>query len=204
MTETTTQANEANPSATPEQPTREPASVEITYPPTTPDSPAPADNTAPPRRRSIWLKIELAVAAVVVLGLTGAGSYWLGYRDGRATSTARPMAVAANAPLQVPQGATIISQCSVGRGTQYVLPSDIPHGPVFNVYKGKVIGLEYMIGINDIQDGKSYINLPLYGRSYDHIDVGLLSQGHAGYPAPHYHVDIYNITHAQSAAITCK
>jgi hypothetical protein len=168
-----------------------------------PSGPAPA----PPAtsKRAPHLKTTLiAVLLIVLLGCASFGSYTYGYSRGRATSNLSASTTAADSALQVPKGATIIEQCSVGRGTQYVLPSNIPHGPVFNVYNGKVIGLEYMIGKEDLASAMSFYNLPLYGKTYDHIDIGLLSQGHAGYPVPHYHVDIYNISRAESKAITCK
>lgn len=178
------------------------SAYEATFP-----APEPSAETAPGHApgpvRSSHIKIFLAGGAigVLLLGVVGFSTYTIGYNQGRAHVSGK---TTTDAPIQVPQGATIISQCAVGRGTQYVLPSNIPHGPVFNVYKGNVIGLEYMIGRDDLAQDMSFYNLPLYGKKYDHIDVGLMSQGHAGYPEPHYHVDIYNISRAASTAITCK
>lgn len=111
---------------------------------------------------------------------------------------------AAAASLGVPEGATIIEQCAPNRGTQFILPADIPHGPVYSVYQGKVIGLEYMIGKAELADNVNFYGLPLYNKMYDHLDIGLQSQGHAGFPEPHYHIDIHTDSRSASAAITCK
>lgn len=155
-------------------------------------------NNRSPNKTFLYLFGALIILALVVLG-----AYSEGYDRGKSQKKQVSAAQASAETLKVPAGATIIAQCAKGRGTQYVLPKDIPHGPVYNVYQGKVIGLEYMIGKDDLADNKSFLSLPLFNTNYDHIDVGLLSQGHAGYPEPHYHVDLYNVTPAQSAAITC-
>lgn len=155
--------------------------------------------------RKLLLRSVIACAVIIAITIFGMGGYSIGYSRGQtAQGQVDSRANALKIELKAPADATIISQCAKGRGTQYVLPKDIPQGPVYNVYKGKVIGLEFMIGKNDLLNAKSFLSLPLYGHSYDHIDVGLLSQGHAGYPEPHYHVDVYNVTPAESAAITCK
>jgi hypothetical protein len=106
--------------------------------------------------------------------------------------------------LEVPKNATIISECAEGRGKQYVLPKDIPTGPVYNVWNSKVIGVEYMVGKDELlTQNKSYINLPLQGIAYDHINIGLLSQGHSGYPSAHYHIDLFTVPHSVASAIKC-
>jgi hypothetical protein len=180
--------------------------VEKTFP-ALPASPPPAVSpssspTKPPYR---WLKpVLICILSLVCLaGLLG-GAYQLGYSRGQTAKTNSGAAAQAAASLDVPKGATIISQCSKGRGEQYVLPSNIPRGPVFNVYRGKVIGIEYMISPDDLAGGNTFFNLPTFGQKFDHLDVGLLSQGHTGYPEPHYHVDLYAVSRAFSQSITCK
>jgi hypothetical protein len=141
---------------------------------------------------------------LLVLALALWAVYQYGYSRGSVAQAGKNSSQQTAAALQVPKGATIISQCAKGRGTQYVLPSNIPHGPVFNVFDGKVIGIEYMISPDDLTEGNSFFDLPMYNQKYDHLDVGLLSKGHAGYPEPHYHVDLYTVSRAASQAITCK
>lgn len=157
------------------------------------------------RHRLPHVRTMLILAIVLLLCIANFGSYFYGYNRGHSNANSViASAEAAETSLQVPKGATIIEQCDPGKGTQYVLPSDIPHGPVYDVYNGKVIGVEYMIGKQDLANNVSYFNLPLFGKKYNHIDIGMLSQGHAGYPVPHYHVDIDMISRAASEAITCK
>ena len=201
MDSPTNQSSPQPPPAQPPEPARPPQPArEVTFPAPPVAEPAPVPVLAPARPPFLKLASAGSVTiAVLVIVAFSAYNYGLSQGRGHLANTAAPQT-----PIEVPQGATVISQCAVGRGTQYVLPSNIPHGPVFNVYQGKVVGLEYMIGVSDLAGNTSFYDLPLYGKKYDHIDVGLLSQGHAGYPEPHYHVDVFNISRAASAAITCK
>lgn len=106
--------------------------------------------------------------------------------------------------LQIPEGATVISECAAGRGKQYILPKDIPMGPVYNVYDGKVTSVEYMLSQEEVLASKDFLDLPLENVKYDHINIGLLSKGHSGYPDPHYHVDVFTITNEEASKITCE
>ncbi len=162
---------------------------------------SPAD-TARLRHRRVKLGI-LGITVVVLFGLVSYGSYAYGDSRGRSQQALVDNASAAATSLQVPKGATIIEQCDPHKGTQYILPSKIPNGPVYNVYKGKVIGVEYMIGKQDLASNKSFLDLPLFGQKYVHMNIGLLSQGHAGYPVPHYHVDLYSVPFSEEQAISC-
>jgi hypothetical protein len=168
--------------------------------------PAPPPAAPPPdlRPRRHWLKPVL-LGLIVLVGLAGmlGGTYWFGYSHGKA-ALAKVDAAGQATALQVPKGATIIEQCSKGRGAQYVLPSNIPRGPVFNVFNGKVIGIEYMISPDDLSEGYTFFNLPTYGQKFDHLDIGLLSKGHTGYPEPHYHVDLYTVSRSVSESSKCQ
>lgn len=108
--------------------------------------------------------------------------------------------------LKLPEGAVEINACAKGRGKQFALPNDIPFGPVYNIHEGKITSIEFMPAQADFSadSPKDFIDLKLYGVEYDHINMGLLSNGHAGYPASHYHIDVFTITHAESTKITCE
>lgn len=108
--------------------------------------------------------------------------------------------------LELPEGAVEINACAKGRGKQFALPNDIPFGPVYNVHEGKITAIEFMPAQADFSSAtpKDFIDLKLYGVEYDHVNIGLLSKGHAGYPAPHYHIDVFTITHEESTKITCE
>lgn len=144
------------------------------------------------------------IGVLAALLVTGYVCFNEGYHYGYSRLASSNTSTALTHQLEVPLGATIIEQCAPGRGTQYILPADIPHGPVYGVYQGKVVGLEYMIGKAELAENENFYNLPLYDKIYNHMDIGLQSEGHAGFPVPHYHVDIHTDSSAASAAITCK
>lgn len=142
---------------------------------------------------------------IIVIPVFFVGGYLLGNTQGYASGKkAGQASMATNTELKVPAGATIVSQCEPGEGTQYIMPKDIPNGPVYNVWQNKVIGLEYMVGRDElVTDGKSYTNLPMMGVKYDHLNIGFVSHGHAGFPSPHYHIQLYTVPASQEAQITC-
>lgn len=105
--------------------------------------------------------------------------------------------------MAVPKDATVIEQCSPGFGTQYVLPKDIPGGPVYNVYQGKLIGIEYMTALTSSSNPDLMLkDLPLFAQKYDHVDI-MTMPAHAGFPSPHYQVDVMMVPTAVSSKITC-
>lgn len=106
--------------------------------------------------------------------------------------------------LEVPENAQVINECAEGRGKQFVKPENIPFGPVYGVWEDEITSVEYMLGKEDFLGGTDYIDVDLMGAEYDHMNIGLLSEGHAGYPEPHYHVDVFTISHEESEQITCE
>lgn len=151
------------------------------------------------------LVLVLAVFFALFVGL--AGGYLLGnnYKKAPTASNDTKTTDVAKEELSIPQGATVIAQCAKGRGTQYALPKDIPLGPVYNVHEGKVIGIEFMVGKDELLGtAKNFLDLPLYNKRFDHVNIGLLSQGHAGFPSPHYHVDIMMVPTSVTDKITCS
>jgi hypothetical protein len=165
---------------------------------------AAKENQLTSRPRLQVRRVGLLGGLLVLLLITGYCCYQYGKHYGESQPMATDVAITETQQLAVPLGATIIEQCAPGRGTQYILPIDIPHGPVYGVYQGKVIGLEYMIGKAELANNVNFYDLPLYDKIYNHMDIGLQSNGHAGFPVPHYHVDIHTDSSAASAAIKCK
>lgn len=107
------------------------------------------------------------------------------------------------AALILPPDAVQIQACSNNRGTLYVKPQDISAGPVYMVYKGDIVGIGFMLSQDDFLQGKDFKNLSGMDVTVDHVNVGLFSEGHEGYTAPHYHVDLYTITREEEAQIVC-
>lgn len=163
--------------------------------PQSPDSSQPKKSGSMGRIGTIFLVLLLSVAV-------GAGAYVYG-KSKAPTKTETVTKTVKAAELTVPQGATVFSQCVPGKGTLSALPENIPTGPVYLVNQGKTIGLEFMVGKDDLFSGKNFLNLPLSNQQYDHINIGILSQGHAGFPSPHYHVDVFMVPDSVASAITC-
>lgn len=183
------------PTETPE-PTLTPASSQPTV------APAQVSEAKPSMPKLLPLLIG-AVAAAVLIVVAGLLAYHMGknhgYTDGKNAETA----AMTSAELKVPAGATMIAQCATGEGTQYVLPSDIPTGPIYNVWNGKVTGIEYMLAQSSIAALKTQ-NLPLQSQNFNHVDVMYEPTGHAGFTEPHYHVVLSMIPYSEEQKITCS
>jgi len=148
-------------------------------------------------RMVAYVVVGLVILAGVTVGAYHSGNS-RGYKSGK---NAQTMATTA-ATLKVPANATMIAQCTPGEGTQYVLPANIPHGPIYNVWNGKITGLEYMMGVSEIASMKTQ-NLLLKSQQYNHIDVTYEAAGHAGFTEPHYHMILSFIPYGEEQKITC-
>jgi hypothetical protein len=145
-------------------------------------------------------KLLLAGLGLLLIAAIGTGGYLLGKHTAKPTTMST---TAQQTAMTVPKDATVIEQCSPGFGTQYVLPKDIPGGPVYNVYQGKLIGIEYMTALTTSTDPDLMLkDLPLYAQKYDHIDI-MTMPAHAGFPKPHYQVDVMMVPTSVSSKITC-
>lgn len=111
--------------------------------------------------------------------------------------------VAVQEKITLPSDVVKIQSCAAHKGTLYVKPQNIPVGPVFMVNKGEVIGIEYMLSKANFLDGKSFNFLEGLGMKVNHVNIGLLSAGHEGYQAAHYHVDLYIVDKNVEQGIKC-
>jgi hypothetical protein len=86
-------------------------------------------------------------------------------------------------------------------------------GPIYMVYKGEVIGVEYMWSRDMLQE----ISIPTpegaevfealapvpVGATVDHMDITFVPEGHPGiYEVPHWDIHMYFISQEEKAAIT--
>jgi hypothetical protein len=140
-----------------------------------------------------------AFVAALLLGISGTYAFFMFYKP---VQQVRKQA-AASEEVTLPPDAVQIQTCADGSGTLYIRPKDIPQGPVYMVYQSKVIGLEYMLPQADLAKGEEYKNLTAADMHVDHINIGLLHQGHLGLTVPHYHVAFYTIPQSQEAKIVC-
>ncbi len=143
-----------------------------------------------------YLVMLVVLVVGVVLG-------YLVFRFYPNKSSSAPAPKVENSLTALPNDAVLIQHCADHKGALYIKPNDIPVGPVYMIFNNALIGIEYMLGKDDFLNGKSYQNLAGLGVKVDHVNIGLLSQGHEGYTAPHYHVDLYNVSRTTEQGILC-
>lgn len=173
-----------------------------TLPPLPEVSPISSSVTIPEQSSGRGVLLYVFVLVALLIGVVG--GYFLFKNLPSSNPSPSPVAVS-NGEIVLPADAVSIQKCSDHRGELFAKPSDIPLGPVYMVNQGKVIGIEYMLEKQKFLDGntQSFLNLPALGIKADHVNIGLLSQGHEGFPQPHYHVDIYAVPASVERAIVC-
>ncbi len=136
------------PTPLPEQPT--PSSPPITPQVSMPASPVPP--AVPPVTKPGLLKKILGhkkliamLCLILLFGGAVAGAYFFGKSHEKIIIQAPPPQ-----PISLPPQAVIVTNCQPGRGKQYILPKDIPFGPVYDVVNNKVIAVEYNFKASDL------------------------------------------------------
>lgn len=105
-------------------------------------------------------------------------------------------------PAGIPAGALLLSPCIQTMGEHWAALKDLPHGPIYGVYRGKPIFTEMMVSVKDLQNGYSIDDIrPLPGYRIDHVDFEYEPHGHEGYPVPHYDLHAYYVSAAAQANI---
>ncbi len=120
--------------------------------------------------------------------------------------------IACAAPkMTLPEGLMAEGGVIPGMGEHWFNPAQMPLGPIYLVYKGEVIGIEYMWTEAMMQEVsiptpagpeefKALVPLPV-GVTVDHVDVAFMPHGHEGFEVPHWDMHMYFITQAEKAAI---
>src|SRR3990167_8563123 len=113
------------------------AAVTENYSSTSAQPSAPA-----PRKAKKFGSKFIIIFIVFVLSLGAAAA--AGYQIGKGKKeVVQPPAVK---PISLPPEAIVTAECVPGRGKQYIIPKDIPQGPIYDVNGDKVIAIEYTIG----------------------------------------------------------
>lgn len=169
-------------------------------PSTPPISPAiPEKDFSSKRKSALVISLIIVAAALIIGGTFGGYIYGKNQVKPQPSDSKQPVT-----ELSVPQGATVIAQCVEKRGTQYISPTDIPYGPIYDVHNGKVIGVEFMVEkaqLDSLTNDVRRFDLP--EGQFKHVMMGNEPHGHAGLAADHYHIDFMLITPEESDAITC-
>ncbi len=176
---------------------------EPVLPPTPPQQqqispPIPQQPQIQPKKSNVVVKMVFVL--IFILGLAGAG--YGGYYFGNTKNTAKTQ-VMAPVEISLPQDATLTAECVENRGKQYVLPKDIPIGPIYDVFEGKVIAIEYLVDFEDLEASPDkYTDLGGEVTQHDHVAV-IQADAHAGLDKQHFHVVNYFISPEDAKKITC-
>ncbi len=156
---------------------------------------------------------KIAVVLLIVGLVVGAGAgFGIGIQPSTHPASTHPEFVALQSrvtPPALPAEAVQLSPLVPGMGEHWSRPQDLPFGPLYLVFEGKVIGLEFMF----TQEMMEEITIPGEGTFFespalkpinayiDHASVEYLPQGHPGFEVPHYDVHIYFVTEEKREAI---
>lgn len=90
-------------------------------------------------------------------------------------------------------------------GEHWANPADMPTGPIYGVYEGKLVFIEYMISQQDFADGVSFENLEgmkgLPSPTIVQSDIEFVPNGHPGFEIPHYDLHFYFISNEDQQQI---
>ena len=105
---------------------------------------SPTPNKTPGKKKNLKKLLVFIVVGVLLIG-GFAGVFLLG-------KSKQKVVIQAPEPktISLPPEAIVTQECVLGRGKQYIIPKDIPQGPYYDVKDGKVIAMEYTIGIGEL------------------------------------------------------
>ncbi|GEM_PF-3158955 len=144
----------------------------------------------------------LIAIVTLFLGLL-IGIYIGGLLNRNLVNTDNVLLVDRNNEITIPADAQKIEECSTNQGALYIRPRDLPQGPVYMVHNSKVVGLEYMIPRDKLAADNKFYFLQGKNIKVDHVNIGPLPHGHAGFTTPHYHIDLFTIDKRTQMNITC-
>lgn len=109
--------------------------------------------------------------------------------------------------LALPEGTVQITPVVPAMGEHWSNPQagDLPTGPIYGVYKGKLVFIEYMIAQDDFVKGKNHVNLAgmkgVPSPSIVQMDLEYQAHGHEGFEVPHYDIHAYFVTDEEQQKI---
>jgi hypothetical protein len=130
-------------------------------------------------------KIVLGAIAAVIIVI--AALHW-----GLATPT-----------IGLPSNAAKLSDCIPNMGAHYANPKDMPFGPIYLVDNGKIVGIEYMMSKDEMEESISTIagmkvgktfTMQTMGAKFDHAEINYLPEGHEGDTSQHFDMHMYLVS----------
>jgi hypothetical protein len=165
------------------------------------DMPMSTTSTQPTKKKRS-LKFKIGVVLVVVLvGLAISAAYMVGKHNERVVIETPPPQ-----PINLPPQAVVVANCVPGRGKQYIIPKDIPGGPIYDVENSKVIAIEYNLNLNDLESNPNTFSDAILKLTKDypvnHFSIVPVTPK-SGESLQSIHLIMFVVSKAESAKITC-
>jgi hypothetical protein len=149
--------------------------------------------------------IKVVVVVIIVAGLC-TGAFFLGKHHEKVIVRSP-----APQPINLPPQATVLTACVPGRGKQYIIPKDIPTGPIYDVENSKVIAVEYNLNIAQLlENSDTFSNAILditrqYQVNHFSLVPATTSATSASNPSAltNFHLIMFMVSKSVSNAITC-
>lgn len=158
----------------------------------------------------------LILAGIDILLVIGLLFFYQAYTSAIVKGSQNTVRITTSKEPALPTGAVKISECVPHMGEHWVDPKDLPAGPLYSVYQGKIMGIEYMFEADQIPgEEQAHMTLPefqkfmknnkltfadfvkqnrmsfdLFNYPYHSVTIEW-SAPHAGYAKPHYDIHMY-------------
>ena len=186
-------------------------------PPPTPPPNVPGMVTVGGKKPSNALKIVGYFVVLLLIAGAGYGGFYLGKHHQKIVYRAPTPQ-----PVNLPPTAIKLTDCVAGRGKQYIIPQDIPTGPIYDVENQKVIAVEYHLNIESLFSNSDTFSKAILNsvKNYpvDHLSIlpattttatsaaslTPAQQAAAASQAENIHLIMFVVPKAEASAITCS
>lgn len=165
------------------------------------------------------------IAVLIVTNILTAGAV-VYLANPAQTKQAEVIPVQENKSLTLPSDAVKISECIPTEGEHYIQPDKVPHGPIYLVNQGRVVGLEYMFLSEEVpgekeakMSGADAMNMiqknnlsladlvMVHDFEFDVMKANVVSFGmnwsspHVGYDKPHFDIHMFLVDKKEMKSI---